>query len=275
AEALGRIGDDSAVRVLLECAGLDNDRVLQHSLTYALIEIGARQPTAQGLRSSNPHIRRTALIALDQMDGGNLQPSDIAADLVTADPVLKETAWWIASRHPEWGGALSGILRDRLGQNNLTAAESDELAGQLAKFARSKPVQEFLAERVVDSLSPVEARRIALRAMARSGLKEAPTSWTEGLTRMLTSRSQELLSDVGATARSVRVPENQAKDMAVALLIVASDVHAPVDVRLIALAAAPGGVARVERPLFSLLCEQLEPGRPVATRSLAAEVLSR
>src|SRR5262249_21581429 len=120
AEALGRIGDDSAVSVLLECAGLDNDRVLQHSLTYALIEIGARQPTAQGLRSSNPHIRRTALIALDQMDGGNLQPSDIAADLVTADPVLKETAWWIASRHPEWGGALSGILRDRLGQNNLT-----------------------------------------------------------------------------------------------------------------------------------------------------------
>src|SRR5262249_21367046 len=110
---------------------------------------------------------------------------------------------------------------------------------------------------------------------ARSGLKEAPTSWTEGLTRMLTSRSQELLSDVVATARSVRVPENQAKDMAVALLIVASDVHAPVDVRLIALAPAPGRVARVERPLVSLLCEQLEPGRPVATRSLAAEVLSR
>src|SRR5207249_2500445 len=123
AEALGRIGDPSAVPILLRCAGLDNDRVLQHSITYALIEIGDREQTAKGLASANPNIRRTAVIALDQMDGGKLDPAVVAADLVSTNTRLKETAWWIASRHPEWGGQLAGILRDRLGQKNLTAAE--------------------------------------------------------------------------------------------------------------------------------------------------------
>jgi HEAT repeat protein len=39
AEALGRIGDARAVPDLLEAAASPADRVLEHSITYALIEI--------------------------------------------------------------------------------------------------------------------------------------------------------------------------------------------------------------------------------------------
>ena len=80
-------------------------------------------------------MRRAALIALDQMEGGGLEPKAVAAELNARDAALRETAWWVVGRHPEWGGALSGFLRDRLAAKDLTAAEREELAGLLARFA--------------------------------------------------------------------------------------------------------------------------------------------
>src|SRR5437899_12909515 len=108
------------------------------------------------------------------MDGGKLETNSVAAEFDTAEPRMKETAWWIASRHPEWGGALAGFLRDRLAAHSLTAAEREQLVSQLARFARATPVQEFLAERLRDPMASREAQRIVLRAMAQANLKEAP-----------------------------------------------------------------------------------------------------
>ena len=88
AEALGRIGDRSAVPALLEASGrlesnpARHDRILEHSLTYALIEIDDPAATRAGLQSDRPWTRRAALIALDQMDGGGLEPTKIAALLL-------------------------------------------------------------------------------------------------------------------------------------------------------------------------------------------------
>src|SRR5262249_53509551 len=130
AEALGRIGDGTAVPALLEAVGKPTDRVLEHSLTYALIEIADRDGTAAGLESKNVRIHRAALIALDEMDGGGLKPETVAAELNSKEPLLKEAASWIATRHPEWGGALAGFLRDRLATKDLTVPERDELARQ-------------------------------------------------------------------------------------------------------------------------------------------------
>ncbi len=112
AEALGRIGDRSAMPALLEASGrlesnpARHDRILEHSLTYALIEIDDPAATRVGLKNDRPWTRRAALIALDQMDGGGLEPTKIAALLLTSDPVLKEAASWIIGHHPEWGGIL-------------------------------------------------------------------------------------------------------------------------------------------------------------------------
>ena len=74
AEALGRVGDPRAVPDLLRVAASPLDRVLEHSLTYALIEIGDPTSTATGLQASSSRAKRAALIALDQMDGGGLKP---------------------------------------------------------------------------------------------------------------------------------------------------------------------------------------------------------
>src|SRR5205823_10268034 len=87
AEALGRIGDKSAVPALLHALGDDrNDRVLDHSLTYALIEIGDRGGTALGLAHPSPRVRRAVLAALDQMAGNNLDVAHVMKELNAADP---------------------------------------------------------------------------------------------------------------------------------------------------------------------------------------------
>ncbi len=100
---------------LLDSLGKPADRALEHSLTYALIEIGDAKGTAAGLKRGEKDLtRRAALIALDQMDGGGLTAETVAAELASEEARTRETAWWIAGRHPEWASAVTGFLRDRL-----------------------------------------------------------------------------------------------------------------------------------------------------------------
>src|SRR5205823_3166462 len=107
-EALGRIGDKSAVPVLLDASARKQDRVLQHSLIYALIEIGDALGTAKGLEAGSSSERCVALIALDQMDNGGLKPETVVPLLASEDADLKKAAHWVAGHHPDWGGALAG-----------------------------------------------------------------------------------------------------------------------------------------------------------------------
>ena len=62
------------------------DRTLEHSLTYALIEIGDPRGAAEGLRNAGSRTRRAALVALDQMNGDGLDPVQAAALLTASDP---------------------------------------------------------------------------------------------------------------------------------------------------------------------------------------------
>src|SRR5262249_23427037 len=122
AEALGRIGDFEALPALFDALAEDNDRALEHSLTYPLIQIGDRGLTTTGAMMVSPKVRRACLIALDQMTDGRLEARRVAVYLSSTNPVLKEAAVWIAGRHPEWGGELAGHFRERLAAN-LSAGE--------------------------------------------------------------------------------------------------------------------------------------------------------
>jgi putative membrane-bound dehydrogenase-like protein len=275
AEAIGRIGDKSAVPALLEALGEPADRALEHSLTYALLEIADRDGTAAGLKSTNVRIRRAALVALDQMDNGGLESKNVAAELGSADAALKETAWWIASRHPEWGGELAGYLRERLAAKNLPVAEQDELARQLAKFARTAPTQKLLAELLRDPDATRETHRVVLRAMAQTGLKQAPAEWVAGVTQLLTGEDAERIREAVTAARSLAVPKERAEKLTAALLQIADNDKSAVPLRLAALSAVPGGLAEVKPPHFTLLRTHLDREQPVATRALAVDVLSR
>ena len=203
AEALGRIGDRSAVPEILKAVGEISgpDRALQHSLTYALIEIGDPAGTAKGLAETNLRKKRAALVALDEMDGAGVDPLGVAALLDSADSNLKEAASWIIGRHPEWAKALAGFLRDRLMKEGLAAAASADLEKQLTRFAKATEIQELLAERLADPSASNPVKLLALRAMAQSGIKDTPASWIGQLARILGEEKNELIPQAVATTR--------------------------------------------------------------------------
>jgi putative membrane-bound dehydrogenase-like protein len=275
AEAIGRIGDPGAIPAIVGALAQPSDRALEHSLIFALIEIDNPTVTAAALTGSGPLAQRAALIALDQMDGGGLQPGAVTADLASADPASREIASWIAGRHPEWGQAMSSYFRTRLAANGLSESDRGDLERLLAKLAKSEAIQDLLAKQSLNSSAPAETRQLALRAMAQAGLKAAPPAWVDALAKLLGEGDTSAMPQLVATARSLAIPQDHAGELAKALLKVAQDPKAPADVRLDALAALPGGPAELSPDLFSFLRDQLSLDHPLSLRTTAADLLAR
>ena len=280
AQALGRIGDKTAVPALLAASSAPNDRSLEHSITYALIEIADPQSVAAAQNSHDPRILRTALVAMDQMEGGRLEPSRIAGLLAASDPVLKETASWIVGRHPEWAGALAGVLGRWLDQTDLPSAERAELEKQLGRLGRRpRRFKSFIASRLNDSAAPNAARRSSLQAMSWSGLneKQVPPGWISGLAAVLDENpaGAELVPLAVAAARALPLARAHAGRLSTALLRIGADAKQADDLRLAALAAVPGGASTPDENLFAFLLGKLPPTETVASRTTAADVLAR
>lgn len=286
AEALGRLGDRSAVPALLSAAAKASDRIMQHSITYALIEIDDPAGTRRGLDAPSASTRRAAMIALDQMDGGGLDARLTAARMADPDPGLKEAASWIVGRHPEWAGELADVLGHRLARADLPAADRAELERQLGRFAAAAPIQQLLARRLLDPSSTPAERQSCLAAMGRSGLKPGtvPRAWVAALTAALGPLGAErrgphdsMVPAIVAAVRSLPIApgSDEARALSSRLLAIADDDGNPAPLRLQALAAVPGGLDRSGPRTFDFLVEQVGPERPVADRTTAADVLAR
>jgi putative membrane-bound dehydrogenase-like protein len=274
AEALGRIGDRAAIPALLAATREAADRFLEHSLTFALIDIG--EPggsTAAALESTNPRTRRMALMALDQMDNGRLTAHTVLNQTTAEDPALSHTAWWIASRHPEWGADLSKALRDRL-TAEVTPQQREELVQQLGKLAKSQAIQQLLVDCLRDRTASTETQRVALRAMSRAGLKEPPAAWLTAVTDVLASESPEVVADAVAAVRSLWLSKKVPPPLTTPLLKVGHDANRATATRVAALATVPGGLTKVEPALFDFLRTRFTDSEPAVNRTLAADALA-
>ena len=274
AEALGRVGDRRAVADLLAVAALPLDRALEHSVTYALIEIADPASTATGLQAASSRAKRVALIALDQMDGGGLKPEAVLSLFASTDPLLKETAWWIAEHHQDWGGALAAFFKTELSSARLSASERDDLQQKLVQFGENRAIQDLLGT-MVDGAVSKDDRLIALRVMAKTRAKEMPASWLAPIVRALSAEDVDLTRQALSVARAVPVSQLAATELATALLRIASNGSTPLDLRLEALAAVPGGLSSVDSNTFDVLRSGLQPTQTAAIRVAAAGVVER
>jgi len=274
AEAVGRLSDKSAVPSLLAAASTQHDRVLEHSLTYALIEIADARGTAKGLQAASPFMKRAAMIALDQMDNSELKPEQVTPLLASTDPVLHATASWVIGHHPQWGGALVGFFRERLSAGNLSAGECVELERQLALCARNDSIQELLAS-TLRKASAADSRLMVLHAMAQASLKTIPGAWANELRTALADSKEGIVRAAIAVIRSVPAAKTNFTDFSDALLRLAGDPARPAELRLEALAALPSGLKRVEPETFQFLCANLKSDRPLPQRNTAATLLGK
>ncbi len=270
AEALGRIGDTRAVPDLLAATAIRLERTLEHSLTYALIEIGDPASTRAGLTARSLRTRRAALIALDQMTPPSLAAGAVVPLLDSPNTTMSKTAWWIAGRHRDWGSALRGYFDERLART-ANKAERDGLVEKLTQFSTNPAIEELLANLANGTSSA--ARATALQVMAASKARELPASWVEPVSRGLADSNGDVAAAAVAVARAVPPSKEASASLNEVLLRVAHDVRRPKDVRLDALAAVSGGLSSVSDDLFELVCGYLAPATPATTRLIAATVI--
>lgn len=252
AEALGRIVDREAVPELL--ATLPGaDLVLTHSLIFALIEIGDADGLARGLKDVRPAVRRGATIALDQL--GKLTVENVTSSLADADGSLREAAWWVVGRHPEWAPSLVGFFRNRL-------IKGDDVSADLARFVDRSEIQELLAHRLHEGNA--DERRIVLMTLAAARAKAVAPGLSAALASVLTTEPDEAI----AAIRSLNLGKTVEKPLAIL-----ADSAAPNGRRLAALATLPPGPLKEAR--FTLALEGVRRDEPFDRRGRAAEILAR
>jgi len=266
AEALGRLGDARAVPALLAGIEKAEGQVLTHSLTYALIEIADPKAVRPGLQSKSAKVRRAALIALDQMQPAALEPSSVLPLLTSNEPVLAETAAWIAAQHADWGGALSGYFRTRLAK---AAAGDEALSEQLSDFTADAAIQNLLAQ------TARTGNVTALNVMAKTTGKEAPAGWVEAVTVALAGRDPATLEAAVKAARALPRPEDGLPALDKALLAVGRTETVTDAVRAAALDVAAESMQGVDETTFAFLADRVSRDNPVPVRAASARALAR
>jgi putative membrane-bound dehydrogenase-like protein len=280
AEALGRIGDSAAVPHLLDAAAQAEDRILQHSTTYALIELGDAAGTAVGLHDKRPGVIATALVALDQMAGGEVTAEQAVPRLSASDARLRRDAEWVVAQHPEWGAALAQWFRDQLAGTPPPAAEEKphpdhvRLEKLLKAFAGNNDVQTLLAKAIVSGEQPAGVRLLALRVMASCQLDEAPQAWLDALSCVIQENRAELLPAAVAAVRQLPRKWALPAELRGALAELGRDERQPLELRASALAALTGSLASLGDDHWSLLKAALASDNPIATRSAASEAIA-
>ncbi|MBX3440533.1 MAG: HEAT repeat domain-containing protein, partial [Planctomycetaceae bacterium] len=274
AEALGRLGDVKAIEPLLRHVQSVPDRILEHSLIYALIEIGDGESVRPALLSTDAAVRRAALIALDQMPGGQLRPEDVIPMLTADDQPLRDSAWWVVQHHPDWAPQLVETFRTAFKANNQDADATAELAARLPQFTGNPAIQSLIAELTADPSLARPLQLALVEAIAASSLEKLPDTWAGPLANTLQRVDGDLpMATVKAIGRfaSGGLPEVVVE----AARHIANDSTQPVELRVRALAALPAEQRGLDDPdTLRFLCASISIEQPVAVRTTAADVLT-
>jgi putative membrane-bound dehydrogenase-like protein len=268
ATALGMIGDARAVDGLLAAAVGADDRFLEHSVTYALIELKTPGPELEALNSPNPRIRKAALISLDQMDGSPLERAHISPFLKQRDPELRKAALWVVSHHPDWSSEVITFLESRLRAPQFPASEREPTRDALLSFCGDTGVQNMVAGVLGDPNTPADRQLFLLDSVNGCTLKEFPAAWTAEIGKLL---------DAGSPLVRLRavnvVREQQITSLDPQLQRIADDANAPADLRISALGSLVTHGPLNDSGLQFLVSHLKSTGRDAGLRIAAAHVI--
>ena len=269
AAVLGRLGDAKAVGPLLDALSQRIDRTLEHALIHALIEIDDRDKTLVGLTHPSPHVRRRTLIALDQMDHGQLSRDLVVPLLETDDRQLQQVALEIIGRHTGWAEGTLPLLQEWVYQSDLPSDHQQALREALSAMTHAPVIQQFIAEHLTGKQTPIDNRRLLLGVIANHELPESPAIWTEPIAAMLLSRNEQLARQaIGSAERcgtSVFVNELNA---------VLVDRTRSSETKLVAAAAMARSGDQIDSTVFDLLLDDCHADRETLMRMTAADALS-
>jgi putative membrane-bound dehydrogenase-like protein len=271
ATALGRIGKKEAVPALLESmktAG--GDRFLEHAIIYALIRLGDAPALEKALEDAHPAVRRAALVALDQMDGPNITPNHVIPQLDPSDAALRQASLNILISRPGWASQAISLLQGMLDREDLPEAGREECRRIILAFPAQGGVQDLLARTLREGRAKPAVRLLIAESMAEAPLDRLPAIWAAELRWLLDDSDPRIVRQSVAALRKFDVA-----DFDDALLGIVRDSERPHELRIEALGAAVGRLARLEGGHFELLLSTLSADFAPLLRISAADALAR
>jgi hypothetical protein len=181
ATALGQIGDDRAISALLEASANPNDRVVEHAIIYSLITLNKPEGMVLALKHPSENVRRSALIALDQMDSSPLRKNDVLPFLENKNEALQSTGMWVVSHHPEWSDIVVDFLRSKFTTEQLTENERVSISNLMITFSGERQLQDFVATTMRNPATPEAEKMFLLDVIGSSPLEKLPGQWIQML----------------------------------------------------------------------------------------------
>jgi putative membrane-bound dehydrogenase-like protein len=268
ATALGRLKAREAIGPLFGALKLGGDRFLEHAYIFALIRIADREATAKFLADADPVVRRAALLALDQMDGGNLTRELVTPLLATDDRNLLRTALEVVSTRPGWAKELNGLLVDWLKQPTLDADRADGLRGVITAFCADPGVQDLVAQALRRADTGPAMRLLILETLARVPMDRLPAVWAAELRWNLEHADERVVRQAVACVRAARVT-----DFDHALAAIARDPARSDELRIAALATAGPRLTAVEPAMLAAALRHLNKDAAPLVKIAAAEAI--
>ncbi|MFA5246109.1 MAG: PVC-type heme-binding CxxCH protein, partial [Pedobacter sp.] len=274
ATALGQIGDKTAVQALLNASASNKDRFVEHALIYSLISLKSSVSLTAALKNPSLNIRKTALIALDQMEGSVLKKDDLVPFLNSKDEQLRKTGIWVASHHQDWSDVVISFLRNRLSNPSLSDSDIAAVRDLMITFSQNKEMQSFMTEQLQNNTKNPDRQMFLIDVITHSAVREVPSEWVQQLSNMLDNGNMEIRSQVLGLIESRRIRALNEK-----LKSIAQDPEMSADFRLKALSSKLLSEPKLSEQEFQLVFAYLDkkyesPLRQTAARLLAAADLS-
>jgi putative membrane-bound dehydrogenase-like protein len=282
AEAIGRAGNQKSVdRLLHALEQSGDDRHLQHSILYALIEITRRHPTIQLTALADSDIKlAAAMIVLDQIGGaGQLDPGQVFVAAESDDSQLRQVALDVLSGHPEWASEsldrFNGLW-SKVNGSGSNAAES--LARIVAGWRNESPVQTQLSEWIAVAGNETRSRQAFLAEnLSDFSPPKLPSAWLGPIAQWIEHADPVIRLKVAESLGRVEIESSGGEALAIALTRLAGQADS-VDQRLRLLSALPKGHvlsnSGLEQETVSAFVGDDESLAPLASSALARIRLS-
>ncbi len=212
------------------------------------------------------------------MPNGGLKVEDVLTSLRAEDDLMSDATWWVARRHPEWGGKLAGYVRERLRSDKFD--RDVNFLSNLRALAKSKEIQDVLADIVLDPKTKPEAVLWTLITMGEAALKPTPSRWFDAIAFAISDPGGTpgpSLSFIAALRAAQKLPKQTGIPVTFrdALLKLGTDRDQDKGTRLLALAALPHDTVLSDDDTFRFVLQHISREADPRLRSDAAGALSR
>ena len=281
AEALGRTGRPDTTSGLMQAIAdeaIAGDRVLQHSILFALMELDQPEQVARYLTSADPVQQGAAIQVLAQLKSELLTPTFVFSVAASSDPGLHELAVEVLRNRSEWSEKLVEPLTVLWEMAKYIPSDRQAMLSIIGGWYRQTEIIQLVCKQLVKApqATPID-QALLLEALEKARPSELPAEWSEPLANWLVSESlnQPWRMRVVNWLAALSLDPTQDEILIRSLAKFADAASDDLPTALLYAKALPDQTDLLSPKLTNRLIEALSDPNQLSNRSAAAHMLSR